>query len=164
MPHFTSNYTRAESGQHWKLLSQPPVELKPDTRDEVRIAVDPRPSDNESDADLKEIKAALTELNYAFKKPTKSQALKFYHRAQRGLLSYEALPTDELRQFVAQRGLKSLASTKGRFGQIKNRPALLQRLHKADDDLTFDRFADLPEEIMASKCTRPSVLHEKKAD
>lgn len=62
-----------------------------------------------------------------------------YVRHQRGLLSFEGLPLQELRQFATLRCITvdpNAAAT-----------VVKAQLEKADNEATFDRFADLPPEV-----------------
>lgn len=62
-----------------------------------------------------------------------------YVRHQRGLLSFESLPLQELRQFATVRGITvdpNAVST-----------VVKAQLEKADNEATFDRFTDLPPEV-----------------
>lgn len=76
------------------------------------------------------------------KQTTKPRLSELYIRCQRGLLSYEGRSLRELREFTAQRAV--LVDSKATLNSIK---ALKGLLEKADDDITFNRFPDLPPEL-----------------
>lgn len=82
------------------------------------------------------------ELGYRCKQgraTSKNRALHLRSRAERGLLSYETLPKDELKLFCVQRNLQSPRKL--------TLSALRDVLEKADEDATFDDFLRLPPEL-----------------
>lgn len=96
--------------------------------------------------DTEAAKKALDQLGYRYEmESSEAHLLQLFHRAQRGLLSYEGVPVNELATFVAQRGLKVLTDRVSRSGKI-----LRSALQTADEDLTFTRFSDLPRELQLS--------------
>lgn len=90
---------------------------------------------------LRDITDSLDAAQYFHHKSvTKSRALALYVRLQRGLLSYDKYPIEELKRFATDRGLQLPLSR-------VSRSRLIESLELADDDATFDRFDDLPPEI-----------------
>jgi hypothetical protein len=83
----------------------------------------------------------LKDRRYTCKSRTKVLIQKHFVRCQRGLLSYEGLPIRELKLFIKQRGIPITAGKKPTLSSLK------AQLEQADDDLTFDRFCDLPPEL-----------------
>ena len=82
----------------------------------------------------------LAEGNFAVLKSVNNTRLRaLYVRFQRGLLSFEGMPSHELRFYAAQRGL-TVAPT-------ATPNSVKAQLEQADENATFDRFTDLPPEI-----------------
>lgn len=113
MSEYTSGHLQATKGEHWKLLT----ELVP-----VGSIQYPRPfahHDNKTPLKISHIKGALDMIGYRYEPDlTKAQAVQLYRHAQRGLLSYETIPSDELSIFVAQRGLNPHGERAARSGQV----------------------------------------------
>ena len=65
-----------------------------------------------------------------------------YIRQQRGFPSYDKVPARELRSLVVQRGLSSASTTRARVATLR------AQLEQADDSASFDRFSDLPSELL----------------
>jgi hypothetical protein len=98
--------------------------------------------DTGNDLTIHGLRAALAERNFTILTSgnnTRRRAL--YARAQRGLMSYEGMPTRELRRYATQRGVKIIYVPKATRITIK------AQLEQADEDATFDRFAELPPEL-----------------
>jgi hypothetical protein len=83
----------------------------------------------------------LEDRRYTCKSRAKVRIQEHFVRCQRGLLSYEGLPFRELKLFIKQRGIPVTAGKKPSLSSLK------AQLAQADDDLTFDRFCDLPPEL-----------------
>jgi hypothetical protein len=86
------------------------------------------------------LREELRDGNYSVLKSVNNTRLRaLYIRCQRGLLSFEGMPSHELRLHAARRGLT--VAPNATLTSIK------AQLEQADDDATFDRFTDLPPEI-----------------
>lgn len=84
----------------------------------------------------------LKERKFPIKDITPRERVKeLYTRSQRGLVSYEMLNMTELKSLVGQRGL---AAPAGKCDGPWSFRAILER---ADDNVTFIRFTDLPPEL-----------------
>lgn len=144
MPQYTNPVQRIWDGDHWKLLDGSDW-----SNSESRYWRHCSQEDRFKKEDLKRhlrlrpayVKGALDNLGYANKKrTTKVQLLELYRRAKRGLLSYEAVPTSDLKTFAQQRGLMPLTGT-------VSRSVLEDQLEEADENLVFTRSHDLPPEL-----------------
>jgi hypothetical protein len=88
------------------------------------------------------LRKRISNMDFAtLKKTTKSRLRELYIRLQRGLLCYEGLPYRELRHFASQRALAVSTEATVSFKALKG------LLEKADDDVTFERFSELPPEL-----------------
>lgn len=74
---------------------------------------------------------------------TKDRALRLLGRAERGLISYEALSVATLRGLCKARKLDRLTQRLGRTKKAPRKTALVSGLQQADDDWIFPQFADL---------------------
>lgn len=84
----------------------------------------------------------LKERKFPIKNITPRERVKeLYTRSQRGLVSYEMLKLAELKSLVGQRGL---AAPAGKWDGPWSFRTILER---ADDNVTFNRFTDLPPEL-----------------
>jgi hypothetical protein len=83
----------------------------------------------------------LRDKHYTCKSRTLVRIQEHFVRCQRGLLSYEGLSIRELKLFTKQRGIPVTIGKKPTLSSLK------AQLEQADDDLTFDRFSDLPPEL-----------------
>lgn len=84
------------------------------------------------------------------KKATSTARLReLFVRCQRGLLSYEGLPSRDLKRLVAQRGLPVTPDQKNTAVAV-----FKAQLEQADNEATFDRFSSLPPELRQTICTQ----------
>lgn len=98
--------------------------------------------DSGQDRDKRVLRSDMKRAQFPTNKATSTTRLReLFIRCQRGLLSYERLPSRDLKLFAAQRALPVTP------GQKPTVAALKAQLEQADDDGTFDRFTDLPPEL-----------------
>ncbi|KAM0703575.1 hypothetical protein Q7P35_009514 [Cladosporium inversicolor] len=98
--------------------------------------------------DKRLLRSDMKRANFPTNKATNTARMReLFIRCQRGLLSYERLPSRDLKLFISQRGLPVTPNQKTTVA------ALRAQLEQADDDATFDRFSDLPPELRQLICT-----------
>lgn len=101
MPHYTHYLERVFKGEHWKFLETPDSFCVEEDHHRYLIEFQRNLLRRYRSPPSYELKRVLEELGFRHKvKTTNPQLLQLYRRAQRGLLSYETIPTKELKTFA----------------------------------------------------------------